>query len=82
MDKREEIPQWALDIAIAIETGYEGGDGGRRLQLMALALSQVHYQSYEHAAQIVETYKEYVNGWAEDIAEDIRQHSQKGGEND
>lgn len=90
MDKREEIPKTFRDVPeeirtkartlaitvlnmedVEMVTGFMAG-------VLLHTASRARSQAYEHAAQIVETYIEYIDGWGEDIAEDIRQHSQKG----
>lgn len=81
--KPDDIPQEVWDTAIAIETGYEGGEGGRRPLFIARAIMAAVEGEREACALIAADYYDHPVELAafigEEIADAIRDRQSKDG---
>jgi hypothetical protein len=75
MSKPDDVPEWAWDLAIAIETGYEGSEDGRRPKFIARALIAAERRGIERAAEECDRFaKTGQRLWAEDETDRAELH--------
>ena len=73
MGKPEDIPQDVWDRAVAIETGYEGGEDGRRPVFIARAILSAVEEENEACGLEALRWQDGI-----DAAEHIRRRNRKG----